>query len=445
VYPTTGGDADPNSDPGVLARAQAAGQALFQRDPIRPVPDYYADPSDMPGETPGAQFMKNLARAYSAAAAPPVHIPDLDGGNGIDFDMAGMIPHIPAMGTMGAMGDLEKSFAGSRMGKLVGDVKPWEMHPDDWVRHMRDNLDPNFLARLKAIQESMGNTSFPQGYNPQQIYSELTGARAIDVAGSADPQKVNSNLAKLAGIEAPGLTQVDQLPWTPRNYRGVNGPPSVRWPGQQFPHMPFYGGYSPEGNQSVLVSGPHKIMYPQGDQENLLASTVAHELEHASDYQNGLFRQKTGFEQYLEQNDPRYSNPETTVREIDAGSLPRGPQLWANLTEPRANLLKSYGQVDGAPSRFAPARTPNNQYSMNYLDAQNPRAVQRIGSLGHFATLDNFETDWALKNLTKQALSEGRDVNPAILDAFPDLRNPQPQRGQYIDMDRLLQQVRPQK
>jgi hypothetical protein len=430
VYPAPSGAPDQNADPGLLARIQNAADALTQRDPIRPVPDYYADPSQMPRETFGAQALKNIASAYSKL------MPD----DSIQLPGGVRVAPPAITGSMGHMGDLEKAFAESRVGRLVGNVKPWEMHPDDWVRHMRDNVDPQLLDKVRAMQQSGIGQTFPQGVNPRQVYSEITGARAADLAGSADPAEINRVLAKLRGIRAPNLEVSSNVQTVPHNELIGRDYPSARPRGRDFPEMPVYGDYNSETNTSRVFTFPKKVSMPGANQDNLIASTVAHELEHANDSQKGLLRPKTFGESLFDSfSGTENYRPGVVMGEVNAAAIPRGPTIWNQLQGPRASLLKQYGQTNGVPDRFAPARSPNNQYDLQWLNAQNPGAVARIGSRGHFATLDNFETDWALKNMAQQAMREGLDVNPAILQQFPDIKNTP------LDIEKMLKQVKPSK
>lgn len=394
----------------------SASQLTSTRRPTQD-PSKYFDEENVPREGYIQTGMKNILGGVASA------FPDtsFETTEGMKFDPTGGM----ATGSLGGARDLKRFFQDSRTGRLLGNVKPWEMHPDDFVRHMRD-IDPQFWNKIEAFDWSPTaqgvDSTFEQTINPRSNYKEVTGARAIDLAGSNNPEKINKALSDIQGIEAPGITVAGHWPQVPFNVRRGDVAPSVREARRDFPWMPAYGAYGPEQNQMLILTKPHGILHPQSNQENMIASTVAHELEHAADFQKGRFRPKNGFESLLEEMDPRYSNPETSVREIDAASLSRGPNTWMGLTRPRAELLKSYGKIDGVPSNLAPARAPKNQYDLKFLREQNPRAVEAIGSRGHFATLDNFETDWAQKSLAEQAIKEGLDVNPAIIDLYPDLK-----------------------
>lgn len=407
----SGGEEDRDLE--LVRRLKATGKALTkERAPLND-PELYLDQAQVPREGYGATILKNLVNA--AMEIQPDNSIDIGGGR--RFDPTGAF----------SAASLKNKFPTSRLGRLIeNQVKPWEMSPEDWVKFQRDKLHPKInqptLEDMRDTpylvdREGWGIDSISRNSPDYETYKSTTGAFAIDKAGTEDPKKIIERLSRERGIETPdyGIAYLDDAP--------------------------FYGAYSPDANKILLNRSPFEEIHGLANQENLLASTAAHELEHATDFQKGKIRIPTFFEDYLLSLDPKYAAPDVAVPELRSwglDELPRGPRMWQNLTPERKEFLKAYGKpvegymIPGAQKKKASGQarfTPQkSQYNLQGLRELNPWAYERLGSLGHFADVGNFETDWALREIARKAIKEGLEVNPRTMEVFPELYGVKPER-----------------
>lgn len=324
-----------------------------------------------PLENIAAQGTKNLLNAWNALQPDPVSIPGL---GDVDFQLP----------VTAAAGSLKNKFPTSRLGRLIeNQVKPWELSPEEWTKFLRnsarakhipediwDQVDSPNLARFNKVTESKTYRQ-PIG----DFYSQATGAHIQDLVDTSDPSNIITRLSAKEKLKAPDLDFAD------------------------IPNA--YGSYYPLNNKIRLNTDAFDQIpsHALADKSYLKAATLGHELEHAKDFQRGSFADKF------------------PPREVFAENLPRGPNMWKHLNQERRDFLKSVGQGKMADARF------DRYYNLKWLAENNPWAFERTGSLGHFSTLGNYDTDFALKSLTKKAMEEGLEVNPRTLEVFPDIRD----------------------